>query len=72
MELKEAIKGRRSIRRFKNQNIPRETVIELIDYAQWAPSACNLQLWQFIAIDEEDIKQELVEKARSRSLLKAD
>ncbi len=69
MELKKSIKERRTIRRFRNQKIPREVVIKLIDYAQWAPSACNLQLWRFIAIDNDDIKEEIVAKAGSNRLL---
>jgi len=49
MELSEAIRGRRSIRRFKPDPIPKETLEKILELAQWAPSAMNLQDWRFIA-----------------------
>ena len=49
MELEEAIRGRRSIRKFKDISVPREIILKLLDAAQWAPSACNKQLCKFIS-----------------------
>ncbi|MGB9714515.1 MAG: nitroreductase family protein, partial [Candidatus Bathyarchaeales archaeon] len=50
MDVFEAIKGRRSIRAFQNRDIPQETVDKLIDAARWAPSAGNIQPWEFIIV----------------------
>jgi len=63
MDVLEAIKGRRSIRAFKNQDVPAETVEELIDAARWAPSAGNIQPWEFIIVRKPRIKRRLVEAA---------
>jgi len=63
MDVLEAIKGRRSIRAFKNQDVPAETVEELIDAARWAPSAGNIQPWEFIIVRKPKIKRRLVEAA---------
>jgi len=63
MDVLEAIKGRRSIRAFKNQDVPAEIVEELIDAARWAPSAGNIQPWEFIIVRKPRIKRRLVETA---------
>ena len=63
MDVLEAIKGRRSIRAFKNQGVPAEIVEELIDAARWAPSAGNIQPWEFIIVRKPRIKRRLVETA---------
>ena len=63
MDVLEAIKGRRSIRAFKNQDVPAEIVEELIDAARWAPSAGNIQPWEFIIVRKPRIKRILVEAA---------
>jgi nitroreductase len=43
MEVLEAIRGRRSIRAFKSEDVSSETVEKLLDAARWAPSAGNIQ-----------------------------
>ena len=63
MELEEAIKGRRSIRAFKPQAIPEETVERLIDAARHAPSAGNTQPWEFVIAREQDTKKKLAQAA---------
>jgi len=63
MDVLEAIKGRRSIRAFKNQGVPAEIVEELIDAARWAPSAGNIQPWEFIIVRKPRIKRRLGETA---------
>ena len=63
MELEEAIKGRRSIRAFKPQDVPEETVEKLIDAARHAPSAGNTQPWEFVIARKQDIKKKLAQAA---------
>ncbi|MEM3051664.1 MAG: nitroreductase family protein [Candidatus Bathyarchaeia archaeon] len=64
MELLEAIRGRRSIRAFKPQDLPDEVVEQLIDAARHAPSAGNLQPWEFILVRTPEQKRRLAEAAR--------
>ena len=70
MELQEAIKGRRSIRSFKKQNIPEETIAQLIEAARHAPSAGNIQPWQFIIVRNPTVKNKLVESAQNQHHVK--
>jgi nitroreductase len=45
MELTDAIKGRRSIRKFKPQNVPKSIITEILERARWSPSWGNTQPW---------------------------
>lgn len=50
MELTEAIRGRRSIRRFKRKEVSQDEIGELIDAAIVAPSPLNTQPWLFSVV----------------------
>jgi nitroreductase len=50
MELTEAIRGRRSVRKFKPQPVAKETLVKLLDLAGWAPSGMNRQEWYFVVV----------------------
>ena len=65
MELIEAIKSRRSIRRFLDKPVAGEIVRKLIDTAVWAPSASNEQPWGFVVIEDRDYMRKLSEKAKA-------
>jgi len=67
MELSEAIKGRRSIRAFKKQDVPEETVEALIDAASWAPSAGNIQPWEFVIARTQTVKRKLAQAALNQA-----
>lgn len=70
MDVLEAIKGRRSVRAFRSEkNVSEETVQELIDAACWAPSAGNIQPWEFVIVRKPEIKRRLVEAAFKQSFL---
>jgi len=59
MQLSEAVLGRRSIRKFKDQPVPEEDILEIIRLASHAPSAGNQQMWHFTVITGVDIKASL-------------
>ena len=52
MDVFEAIKTRRSIRAFRPDLIPRESIRKILDAARYAPSAGNLQSWEFILVED--------------------
>jgi nitroreductase len=62
VDLCEAIKGRRSIRRFKPDPVPKKVLERIFEMAIWAPSGMNLQNWYFVVITG-DRKEALVEIA---------
>lgn len=50
MELSETIKNRRSIRKYKSDDVDNKVIEDLIDYARLAPSAKNRQPWEFLVV----------------------
>ncbi|MEA3378587.1 MAG: nitroreductase family protein [Nanoarchaeota archaeon] len=59
MELKDSILGRRSIRRYKTKPVPVEVLGDILDIARFAPSAGNLQNWQFVIVKDSVKKKEI-------------
>jgi len=57
--LLEAIKNRRSIRKYKPTPVTKEQVQVLLEAAMLAPSACNTRPWRFIAITNREILDKL-------------
>lgn len=47
----ESLRGRRSVRRFRDEPLPEGTLEKLIEAARWAPSASNRQAWRIIAVE---------------------
>jgi nitroreductase len=52
MDVLQAIHTRRSIRQYEQRPVPGELVEELLRAAMMAPSACNVQPWHFVVIDD--------------------
>jgi len=58
MDLFDSIKGRTSIRRFKQAPVPDEDIRKILDAGRLAPSANNTQPWSFLVIkDKETLKK---------------
>lgn len=50
MDIVEAIRERKSVRGFKPEPVSREVIEEILDIAGQAPSAMNIQPWEFTVI----------------------
>jgi len=61
MEVIEAIKSRRSIRRYKSDPVKDEDLQTVLEAARWAPSWYNTQCWRFIVVKDPEIKAELAD-----------
>ena len=59
MDLLKAIKTRRSIRRFKPTKVPDNLINLVIDAARRAPSANDMQPWEFIIVKDKRVKEQL-------------
>ena len=59
MDLHEAIKNRRSVRKFKTRPVPKDLIEKIFEVALWAPSGMNRQNWKFFVLAGER-KEELV------------
>jgi nitroreductase len=61
MDVFEAIRNRRSIRRYKTDPVDDETVNKVLEAAHWAPSWGNTQCWRFIVVRASGIKNEIAD-----------
>ncbi len=59
MELLEIIKGRRSIRRYKDQDVPDELIDKIIEAGIWAPSSNHCEPCEFIVIRDKKKREQL-------------
>lgn len=60
MNTTEAIKTRRSIRKYQpDVKIPREHFEQMLTAAMMAPSACNTRPWEFVVVEDEELKKQL-------------
>jgi len=80
MDLFDALLNRRSIRKYLDKEIPKETINKLLKSAMYAPSAMNNQAWQFIVINQREkldaifkvIPQEMLKTAKIAILICGD
>lgn len=55
MEFKHVVEQRTSVRNFTDENIPEETIKEMIKYAGMAPCVGGKETWKFVAVSNKDV-----------------
>ena len=66
MNILDAIKTRRSIRKYKPDPLPEGDLKKIMAAAQLAPSAGNKQPWRFIVVRDPEKRRRLAEVARKQ------
>jgi len=69
LDVFEAIRNRRSIRRYKAEPVPDEKVTRVLEAARLAPSASNRQEYKFIIVRDKETKEKLVPAAAGQGFL---
>ncbi|MGB9660170.1 MAG: nitroreductase family protein [Nitrososphaerales archaeon] len=69
MDLLEAIKNRRSIRKYRKGPIPEVLILEILEAGRWAPSAGNSQPWNFILLKDEQVKKNVADATTNGGFL---
>ena len=69
LSTKEAIRQRRSIRKFKADPVPDECITELLESARLAPSGCNAQPWRFKVVRDPEKKLHLAKAAHNQMFI---
>jgi len=59
MDFYELITKRQSERQYDSRPIEKDKIMQCIEAARIAPSACNAQPWKFIVVDEQELKKQL-------------
>lgn len=62
----EAIRLRRSIRKYTNRPVEDEKLIEVINSARLAPSGSNTQPWHFIIVKSNSVKERLAKVSHNQ------
>ncbi|WP_455285235.1 nitroreductase family protein [[Eubacterium] cellulosolvens] len=57
----EAIKTRRSVRRYNSTSVEESRIVECLEAARWAPSADNSQPWSFIVVRNPETRRKLAQ-----------
>ncbi len=66
MDVSEAVKQRRSIRRFKPDPVSNDDIQTLLESARLAPSGTNSQPWRFIVVKSDETKKMLRQAAHNQ------
>lgn len=55
MEFMDILEKRQSIRKFKNQDVPMDDLLKMVEAARLAPSGKNIQNWHFVITKDKEI-----------------
>lgn len=71
MDIFEAIKERRSIRKYKPDPVSDSDLTRVLEAARWAPSWANTQCWEFVVVRDRGLRAELAQTLPDRNPAKA-
>jgi len=57
----DAVRGRRSVRRYLDRDVPADLVDRVLEAARWAPSPHGRQPWRFAVVTEDATKERLAD-----------
>ena len=69
MDTIDCIKSRHCVRKFLPNKIPEPVLYEILDAANSAPCAGNIQSWRFLIVEDED-KKKIIAKAMNTQMPK--
>jgi nitroreductase len=61
----ELVKNRRSFRRFKPDPVPKDIIEKVLEAARLAPSAGNSQPWEFVVVQDAEMKKDITQSITS-------
>jgi nitroreductase len=71
VETLDAIRTRRSVRKYKPLSVKDDDLETVLESARWAPSWANTQCWRFVVVHDADMRLRLAETILSRRGLPA-
>jgi nitroreductase len=69
MDVSAAIKGRRSVRSYKDQAVENDKIEKVLEAGRLSPSANNRQEWKFIVVKNAETKKKLARAAMNQSFI---
>jgi nitroreductase len=71
MDVYDAIKQRRSVRKFEDRPIPDDVLTRVLDAGILAPTGRNTQEWKYVVVRDADTQKRLADAAEQAFLAKA-
>ena len=69
MDVKEAIRKRRSVRSYSDRKIKEGTIEKIMEAVRLAPSASNTQDWHFVLVSDDDLKKKIVKEGECQNFV---
>jgi nitroreductase len=69
MNVLEAIKTRKSVRKYLDKPVEDAVLMQVLDAARRAPSARNLQEWRFVVVRDKETRQKLAQAAGKQTFV---
>jgi nitroreductase len=69
MDVSTAIKGRRSVRFYKSQEVESDKIEKILEAGRLSPSANNRQEWKFIVVKNAETRKKLARAAMNQSFI---
>jgi len=57
--LLDMVRDRRSMRRFRPDEVPQESILKALEVARWAMSGANAQPWEFVVVRDKELRMEI-------------
>ena len=61
MDVMQAIKERRSVRKYRPDPVSDDALNTVLEAARWAPSWSNTQCWRFVVVRDPELKKKLAD-----------
>lgn len=61
MDFKDLVKNRYSVRKYKDKEVERKNIEEILEVMRNAPSAVNYQPWRFIVVTDPKMKEKIAD-----------
>jgi len=69
MDVFEAIRVRRSVRKYRSDPIPDDVMDKMLEALRLAPSACNYQPWRFVVVRDDQIRDALARASHNQMFM---
>lgn len=69
MDVLDAIRTRKSVRKYLNKTVEKEKLITILEAGRLAPSASNRQEWRFVIVSDRETRRKLAEVANRQTFI---
>jgi len=69
MSVLDVIRERRSVRAYKKDPIPEESLRRILEAARLAPSGKNFQPWKFVVVQDDNLKKKLAKASNDQNFI---